>query len=81
MQNDKINTIAIKNFLNQVRGAELSNQREIRLDIAAAKTLSHTLSLVMTRLAGNYEGLIQNVQQSEPTVQVRMDGGNWSEKE
>jgi hypothetical protein len=81
MQNDKINTIAIQNFLNQVRGAELGNQREIRLDIATAKSLSHTLALTMTRLAGNYESLIQTVQQNEPTVQVRMDGGNWSEKE
>lgn len=80
MQNDKINTIALQNFMNQVRGAELGNQREIRLDIATAKTLSHTISLVMTRLAGNYEGLIQSVQRVDPEVQVKMDGGNWNEK-
>jgi hypothetical protein len=81
MQNDKINTIAIQQFMNQVRAAEMGNQREIRLDITSAKTLSHTLALVMTRLSGNYEGLLQTVQQSEPAVQVRMDGGNWNEKE
>jgi hypothetical protein len=81
MQSDKINTIAIQTFMNQVRGADMGNQREIRMDIATAKSLSHTLALVMTRLSGNYEGLIQTVQKSEPTVQVRMDGGNWSEKE
>jgi hypothetical protein len=81
MQSDKINTIAIQTFMNQVRGADMGNQREIRMDIATAKALSHTLALVMTRLSGNYEGLIQTVQKSEPTVQVRMDGGNWSEKE
>ncbi len=80
MQNDKINTIAIQNFMNQVRGAELGNQREIRMDMTTAKTLSHTLSLVMTRLAGNYEGLVQSVQRVEPEVQVKMDGGNWDEK-
>jgi hypothetical protein len=80
MQNDKINTIAIQNFMNQVRGAELGNQREIRMDMATAKNLSHTLSLVMTRLAGNYEGLVQSVQRVEPEVQVKMDGGNWDEK-
>ena len=80
MQSDKINTIAIQNFMNQVRGAELGNQREIRMDMASAKNLSHTLSLVMTRLAGNYEGLIQSVQRTEPEVQVKMDGGNWDEK-
>ena len=80
MQNDKINTIAIQNFMNQVRGAELGNQREIRMDLATAKNLSHVLSLVMTRLAGNYEGLLQSVQKAEPEVQVKMDGGNWDEK-
>lgn len=80
MQNDKINTVAIQNFMNQVRGAELGNQREIRMDLATAKNLSHVLSLVMTRLAGNYEGLLQSVQKAEPEVQVKMDGGNWDEK-
>jgi len=80
MQNDKINTIAIQQFMNQVKAADLGNQREIRMDMATAKTLSHTLSLVMTRLAGNYEGLLQAVQKQEPDVQVKMDGGNWDEK-
>lgn len=80
MQNDKINTIAIQQFMNQVKAADLGHQREIRLDLATAKTLSHTLALVMTRLAGNYEGLLQSVQREEPEVQVKMDGGNWDEK-
>lgn len=80
MQSDKINTIAIQQFMNQVRGAELGNQKEIRIDIATAKTLNHTLSLVMTRLAGNYEGLMQSNQREDPNVQVKMDGGNWDEK-
>ena len=80
MQNDKINTVAIQSFMNQVKGAELGNQREVRMDIATAKALSHTLALVMTRLAGNYEGLLQSVQREEPSVQVKMDGGNWDEK-
>ena len=80
MQNDKINTIAIQQFMNQVKGADLGNQREIRMDMTTAKNLSHTLALVMTRLAGNYEGLLQSVQKTEPEVQVKMDGGNWDEK-
>ena len=80
MQNDKINTNAIRTFINQVKGADLANQREIRMDLASAKNLSHTLALVMTRLAGNYESLLQSVQKSEPEVQVKMDGGNWDSK-
>jgi hypothetical protein len=80
MQKDKINTTALQNFVNQVKGADLGNQREIRMDITTAKSLSYTLSLVMIRLAGNYEELIQSIQRIEPEVQVKMDGGNWNEK-
>lgn len=76
-QNNLINTTSIQQFINQVKGAENSNQREIKLDITTAKNLSHTLALVMTRLAGNYEGLIQKTSSNEPEVQVKMDGGSW----
>ena len=78
---DKINTSIIMQFMNQVKGAETANQREIRLDIATAKNLSNTLGLVMTRLAGNYEGLIQEIQNKEDAVvSVQMDGGSWDAK-
>ena len=80
MQTDKINTIAITQFLNQIKAADSANQREIRLDIATAKNLHHILALVMTRLAGNYEGLIQEKSQEDPIVTVQMDGGVWAEK-
>lgn len=80
MQTNTINTIAIQQFLNQVKAAETSNQREIRLDISTAKNLSHTLALVMTRLAGNYEDLLKNMQKTEEVITVRMDGGNWNDK-
>lgn len=80
MQTDKINTIAITQFLNQIKAADSANQREIRLDIATAKNLHHILALVMTRLAGNYEGLLQAQSKEDPVVTVQMDGGVWSEK-
>jgi hypothetical protein len=34
----------------------------------------------MTRLAGNYEGLLQQPSKEEAVVSVQMDGGNWNEK-
>jgi hypothetical protein len=80
MQTDKINTIAITQFLNQIKAADSANQREIRLDIATAKNLHHILALVMTRLAGNYEGLIQSQTKEDPVITVQMDGGVWTEK-
>lgn len=76
-QNNLINTSILQQFMNQVKGAELSNQREIKIDITTAKNLSHTLGLVMTRLAGNYEGLLQKTDDKESEVKVQMDGGSW----
>lgn len=80
MQPDKINTSVLTQLMNQVKAADSANQREIRLDIATAKNITHTLALVMTRLAGNYEGLIQAKSQEDPVVTVQMDGGVWAEK-
>lgn len=80
MQTNSINIIAIQQFINQVKSAENSSQREIRMDISSAKNLSHTLALVMTRLAGNYEDLLRNNQKTEEVITVRMDGGNWNDK-
>ncbi len=77
MSQNNINTTAIQQYISQVRAAELSNQREIKLNIATAKALSHTLSLVMTRLAGDYEGLLNSIQKAETNISVSMDGGSW----
>lgn len=82
-KNNLINTTVITQVLNTIKAAESSNQREVRLDIATAKNLSHTLGLVMTRLAGNYEGLIQEASArsaEETVIQVSMDGGVWPDK-
>lgn len=77
-----INTMVITQVMNAIKAAENGRQKEVRLDINTAKNLSHTLGLVMTRLAGDYEGLIQEIQrpQEEVLVKVEMDGGNWDIK-
>jgi hypothetical protein len=80
MSQNNINTVVLQQFINQVKSADLSNQREVRIDIASAKNLSYTLALVMTRLVGNYEGLIQRQEKSDNIVTVEMDGGNWDKK-
>jgi len=80
MQNDRLNTAALSQFINQVKAAELGQQREIRIDIATAKTLRDTVALAMVRLAGNYEGLIQEKQNNVEDIVVKMDGGSWDPK-
>jgi hypothetical protein len=48
--------------------------------MATAKNLAYTLGMVMTRLAGNYEGLIQESRKDDTVVRVEMDGGSWDQK-
>lgn len=74
---NNINTLALQQFLNQVKAADLSNQKEIRLDIVTAKALASNIGLVMTRLAGDYETLIQSKKSESNTISVSMDGGQW----
>lgn len=80
MSQNNINTSVITQVLNTIKAADMSNQREVRLDMSTAKNLAYTLGTVMTRLAGNYEGLIQEVQKTDAVVSIEMDGGSWDKK-
>jgi hypothetical protein len=74
--NEPINTASLQQFIQQVKGADLSNQKEVRLDIKTAKQLTYTLATVLARLAGDYEGLIaQKDSASAEAIEVKVDGG------
>jgi len=76
MPNEPLNTSPIQQFLSQVKGADASNQREIRLDIQSAKRLAFTLGEVMTRLNGDLEALLAKKNSGDDEViTVTMDGG------
>jgi hypothetical protein len=79
MQNEPLNTMPIQQFLSQVKSADASRQKEIRLDIQSAKRLAFTLGEVMTRLNGDLEKLLASQSSSQDEViQVTMDGGgDW----
>ena len=76
MQSEPINTIPVQQFLQQVKSADASNSREVKLDIQSAKRLAFTLGEIMARLNGNLEELL--VRQSSgdnEVIQITMDGG------
>lgn len=76
-QNEPLNTAPIQQFLSQVKGADASNQREVRMDIQTAKRLAFTIGEVMTRLNGNLEELL--IRKSDPdnqVIEVKLDGGS-----
>lgn len=74
---DPLNTAPIQQFLSQVKGADSSNQREVKLDIQTAKRLAFTLGEVMTRLNGNLEELlIKKTSKEDEVIKVELDGGS-----
>jgi hypothetical protein len=74
---EPLNTAPIQQFLSQVKGADASNQREIRIDIQTAKRLAFTIGEVMTRLNGNLEELlIKQASKEDQVIEVKLDGGN-----
>jgi len=68
-----LNTLPIEEFLNKARVAIKGNQKEVCLTIKEATDLQNSLSVVMTRLAGDLD-------KSAPSldiIEVRMNGGSF----
>jgi len=77
MENELINTSCTSSFIKRVQNAELQNDKEVRLNIKEAKTLTYTLGLVMTRLTGKLEDLYvsKKLDNNEEIIKITMDGG------
>lgn len=73
-----INTIPIQQFMQQVKAAELSQQKEIKLDIKAAKNLAFCLGEVSSKLLEDYDKVLVGLLESSSggNVTVSMDGGD-----
>ena len=74
--NEPLNTASIQAFIQQVKGAEASRSKDIRMDISQAKNLAFTLGIVMARLNGDLEQIISKKSNTEETVEVQLDGGS-----
>ena len=77
--NEPINTIPIQQFIQIVKTAEGSNQKEIRIPLTQAKALAYALGTVMANHQGRLEKLIidnKSAPDEEEVVTVTMDGGS-----
>jgi hypothetical protein len=79
MQN-QINTIPIQQFIQQVKAADLSQQKEIKLDIKTAKILAYCLGEVNAKLLEDYDKILAELKEAQGngTVSIQMDGGGFS---
>jgi hypothetical protein len=74
-----INTIPIQQFIQQVKAADLSQQREIKMDIKTAKALAYSLAEVNTKILQDYDILLKKLESNTgASVSVSMDGGGFS---
>lgn len=72
----QLNTIPIENFLEKARIAQKSGAKVVNLSADEAQQLSDSLAVIMTRLAGELDRVLQQAS-SQPDLQVSMDGGNF----
>lgn len=74
-----INTLPIQQFIQQVKAADLSQQREIKLDLKTAKALAYCLNEINAKLLENYDTLLSRLMQTTgQSVSIQMDGGGFS---
>lgn len=70
-----LNTIPIEMFLEKARIARKSGQKSLNLSIDDVNMLEESLAVVMTRLTGDLDAIVYNLQQQE-SITVTMDGGS-----
>lgn len=76
---NQINTYPLVNFIQQIKAAELSQQKEVKIDIKTAKQVALTLAEVLAKVNQDYDTLLKNLQKTTgETVTVQFDGGGFS---
>lgn len=80
MQN-QINTTPITQFIQQVRSAELSQSKNVTLDMQKARLLTLALTELLEKVNQDYESMFNALKRSVDTevVSVSMDGGGFEE--
>ena len=77
----KIQTRPIEDLLGRIRTLRQQGQQQITISAAEADRLADSLSQVMTRMVTIQEEIIEALKtaQQAQTVNIEMDGGNFSE--
>jgi uncharacterized membrane-anchored protein YhcB (DUF1043 family) len=75
-----INTTPITQFINTLKSAELSQQKEVKIPIQQARLLSLALAEILDKMNQDYESMFNELKKSasSDTVTVELDGGDFS---
>ena len=76
---NQINTYPLLQFIQQVKGADLAKQKDIRIDIVTAKQVTSALAEVLAKVNQDYDMLLKNLQKNTgENITVQLDGGGFS---
>lgn len=76
---NQINTYPLLQFIQQVKGADVAKQKDIRIDIVTAKQISYALAEVLAKVNQDYDVLLKNLQKNTgENITVQFDGGGFS---
>lgn len=80
MQN-QINLTPITQLVQQIRSAELTQAKEVKLPIQQARLLSLALTEMMDKMNRDWESLYNELKKSTDTeiITVEFDGGGFEE--
>ena len=78
----KLQTQPIEDFISRTKTAKSKQDKQLTLTIQDAERLASSLSQTMTRLVTVQEDIIEalKIAQQAQTVNIEMDGGNFSKK-
>jgi len=76
---NQINLSPITQFIQQLRAAELSQSKEVKIPIQQARLLSLALNEIQDKLVQDYENLYNSLKTStdNEVVSVMLDGGDF----
>ena len=76
---NQINTYPLLQFIQQVKGADLAKQKDIRIDSVTAKQVTSALAEVLAKVNQDYDMLLKNLQKNTgENITVQFDGGGFS---
>lgn len=72
-----INTASFQQFIQQVKEAENSQSKEVKLTITQAKNLSFNLGIAMSRLYGDLEEIVLTKDSNnDEVININVDSGS-----
>ena len=81
-KNSKIQTRPIEDLIGRIRALRQQGQKQIIIPAGEADKIADSLTQVMTRMVTIQEEIIEALKAAKEaqTINIEMDGGNFSEK-